>query len=193
MRWPRCLATSLLLLAAGCRGLFGLDDPLPGELAVDSAADVPVEAVALCSTTGLTCSGNAVAYQCGETCWVGCDESLSATAAASRCSQWGGKLAPFESASDQQCFRDYIQPNDDAWTGLEQMSGAASVSAGWSWNGDGVVPPFFNWASGQPNDGDGAESDAEQCAAIRDGTNTWDDVPCSATRTFACAEHIDDN
>jgi hypothetical protein len=188
----RTVAIGVLVLAAGCRGLFGLDDPLPGDLG-DAAIDTaPIDAIPTCGVQGLTCSGNAVAYQCADTCWVGCSESLPHNTASTRCTQWGGRLAPFESSSDQQCFRDYIQPSDDAWTGLEQMTGAASPAAGWSWNGDGLATPFLNWGSGQPDDGDANEDGAQQCAQILDGTNKWQDVPCSATFTFACSEHIDD-
>jgi len=201
MGFARSVATSVLVLvlvlATGCRSLFGFDDPLPGDLGDaagggDVPADVPIDTVAKCNTTGLTCSGNTVAYQCGETCWVGCSESLTNTTATARCTQWGGKLAPFVASTDQQCFRDFIQPADDAWTGLVQMTGAASAAAGWSWNGDGLATPFLNWASGQPDDGDMNEDDTQQCAQILDGTNKWLDVACTATFTFACSTHVDD-
>jgi lectin-like protein len=193
------IAASLLVLAGtgACRSVFGLDDPLPGDPG-DAAGDgLPTDGPPidqpqpLCATAGLTCAGNAVAFQCGDDCWVGCDDTIQHDAAATRCTQWGGKLAPFVLSTDQSCFRQHIQPSDDSWTGLVQMAGAANPSAGWSWNGDGLTPPLFNWLSGQPDDLDGTENDTQQCAQILDGTNKWQDVACTATFQFSCSQRVD--
>ena len=193
------IAASLLVLvsAGGCRSVFGLDDPLPGDPGgpVDAPADgPPVDMLPLCSTFGLTCAGTAVAFACGQTCWVGCTDTVSHSTADTRCNNWHGKLAPFVTTSDQDCFRQHIQPTGDSWTGLVQMATATMPADLWSWNGNGLPPPFFNWDANQPDDGDMNENDTEQCAQILDGTDKWQDVPCGSASQFpfACSTHIDD-
>ena len=75
-----------------------------------------------------------------------------------------------------------------AWLGLEQVPGAASVAAGWSWNGDGAPLAYTNWEATQPDDGNGGiEIGSEQCARSRDGTDQWFDELCTNTDQFACA------
>lgn len=63
-----------------------------------------------------------------------------------------------------------------AWIGLTQPPGQATMAAGWQWPG-GNVATFTSWAGGQPDDGDGVENNAEQCATISNAA--WSDEPCS--------------
>lgn len=173
-----------VILSTGCASIFGLDDPIGG-------LDAPREGgSSSCNASGLTCSGTTVAQQCGNHCWVGCSEPVTGMVAASRCSQWktNGKLAPFKSQIDQDCFRTEIQPAGDAWTGLVQSSSAGSVGSNWSWNGDNQSLSFMNWRSSQPDDADGVENGTEQCASIVDTQNTWEDTTCATVLPFGCRD-----
>jgi hypothetical protein len=192
----RWIIPILIVVSTGCRSIFGLDDPIAGSPAdadrdtiTDASSDArPDSSFNSCSAAGLTCSGVTTAHECGNNCWVGCDETVTESVAEARCGQWkqGGKLAPFKSQSDQDCFRTNIQPTNDAWTGLVQAASASAVDTNWSWNGDNQTPAFLNWKSGQPDDVDLTENGQEQCASIIDAQNTWQDTPCSSTLTFGC-------
>lgn len=67
------------------------------------------------------------------------------------------------------------------WIGLIQ-SNPTVPSDGWHWIMQGPPLPFTAWASGQPDDGDGTESHAEDCGAL--GPAGWTDESCFTNRPF---------
>jgi hypothetical protein len=184
-----------LVLVAGCRQIFGLDDPKPPHDAMaDAMLDAPHDAhtdAGVCSTAGLTCTAP-VAKRCGNNCWVSCPDPVTQATASSRCVAWGGKLAPLRTSGDQTCLRQTVVPTGDVWIGFEQDATATTPAMGWSWNGDGITPTFLNWTTGQPDDGDGVEDHTEQCAMIAAGVSTWSDTVCTATLPWACSVFFDD-
>ncbi len=154
----------------------------------DATDDASVDG-STCSAAGLVCPGTApITFTFGGDCWAGCTngDPISEVAAAQACTVWGGRLTPVYSAEELACVRAAIAPGSAMWLGLVQANGATTPGASWSWNGDGVSPTFVDWAPGQPNDGDGDEDGAEQCAYSSTQTD-WQDERCSsAFARFAC-------
>lgn len=180
------LVFSVLVGTAGCRQLFGFDDANP---LVDASRDAPKDGsgdAGACSTAGLTCNGTATATSCEGACWVSCTELVSHTTGATRCDDWGGELARFDDSQTQSCLRASVAPTGDVWIGLSQMAGAAAPQDGWRWTGDSTTASFFNWAPGQPDDGDGNETGKEQCAHVPNGTSEWQDATCGSMFAFTC-------
>ena len=78
-------------------------------------------------------------------------------------------------------------PQQASWIGLLQSPIANTVDGGWSINGDDMALTFTNWDAGQPNDANGSENGAEQCAFMTtDGK--WQDSDCTSTSLvrFSC-------
>jgi hypothetical protein len=157
----------------------------------DAATDAAmIDATPGCSTAGLDCpAGQEVLITgCGTACWVGCTDGTPITESAARdsCTSWGGTLGSFASGTELDCVRAAIARGSAMWIGLEQAPGATTPQAGWSWI-SGAALDFTDWASGQPNDGDGSETDhAEQCAYSSTQT-TWQDTPCTdLLARYAC-------
>lgn len=167
-----------------------IDAPLDGPPGIDAMIDAPIDGppTAVCSGAGLICPGGTLprAITCSTGCWYGCRDGTSVTQvqASTLCTTWGGKLARIDSAAEETCMRTVI--DGAIWIGLQQALNQTNDAAGWSWNGDAIMPPYLRWASGQPNDGDGTESNVEQCAYSSTST-TWQDELCTATLTrFTC-------
>lgn len=188
------LVGTLVLTACSFRspttgsGDAGRDAP-PIDGPVDAAVvDAPIDGSA-CTTAGLVCPGSSpITFQCGGDCWAGCTNGtpISQPAAAAACQTWGGRLTPVYNAAELSCVRAAISVGSAMWLGLTQDANSATPSDGWSWNGDGVTPPYLFWAPGQPNDQDADEDGEEQCAYSSTQTN-WQDEPCSsAFARFAC-------
>ena len=71
--------------------------------------------------------------------------------------------------------------NQPAWIGLRQMPSQGAPTAGWSWVNS--TPLTYNaWAPMQPDDGNMAEDDAEQCAVL--AMSKWADEPCTMMRPY---------
>jgi hypothetical protein len=145
---------------------------------------VPPDAY-VCSTAGLVCAGLVAMRTCNGACWVGCTGGVEEPLAAQRCAAWGGRLAPLQTQADYDCAHTVVLPGIASWTGFEQAPGQTSNLAGWSWNGDGLAPTFLNWSGGQPNDTDGNENGAEQCAYMSNPSGAWQDTPCTGSSQFA--------
>jgi hypothetical protein len=158
------------------------------DAAVDGAADATVDAFE-CTTANLVCPGSSpMTFQCGGDCWAGCTNGTPITqaAAVTACKAWGGRLTPVYNAAELSCVRAAIAPGSAMWLGLTQDAMATMPGDGWSWNGDGLTPPYLFWAPGQPSDGDGVENGAEQCAYSSSQTD-WQDERCDALYArFAC-------
>jgi hypothetical protein len=194
------LTVLAVVLAAGCAFDHGvlvqldapaLNDDSNGSMIDASTADAPTDSAAvLCSTSGFLCAGTPGFALCNGACWVKCQTSAALpnqNAADVACTAWGGKLAPIRSAADQQCVAQLLFPGQANWIGLEQSDSATTVSSGWSWNSDGAPLTFTAWATGQPNDANGNENSAEQCAYMST-SGTWQDTDCTANvyTRFSC-------
>jgi hypothetical protein len=189
-------------VAIACLALIGACEFVPGVLpdaSVNPSADAPLDAGLdtppdpdgnTCSNAGLTCTtGMLWTFSCGGGCWVGCKESTTHADAKARCIAWGGELARITDQATQDCVNGMFQTSTARWLGLEQAAAQTSPSAGWSWGGDGLALPFTTgWSGGQPNDGDGDESDhLEQCVYMSNPSGAWHDTPCtSPSGAFAC-------
>lgn len=157
----------------------------------DAAIDGPPDSSTArpCDTSGFSClGGTATAMTCNGACWVTCDGAAQIQSMVdSACNAWSGKLAPIRDANDQACVEQLFS-GLDSWIGFEQAANANATDTGWSWNGDGVTPAYLHWdtVNGQPNDSNGNENGAQQCAQMQiDGT--WNDVDCFVTFTrFSC-------
>jgi len=164
---------------------------------IDAAVDAPADAKitnATCDTSGLTCAGTTVALMCNGACWVKCTQTVavpSQLAASGACNGWGGELAPIRDANDQACVSQMLFPSQASWTGFEQSITSTTLSGGWSWNSDGVVPTFVNWDPGQPNDFNGVENGQEQCAYMTT-SGGWQDTDCfsAASYRFSCRRSL---
>ena len=138
---------------------------------------------------GLACAGAGVQLVnkavCNGGCWVTCTSDLpftDQTTPSKACKDWGGHLAPIRSAADEACVSNVLFPSQASWIGFEQAS-STTLLGNWSWNSDGIAPAYTHWASGQPNDVDGTESNEEQCAMMST-IGTWQDVPCTGQALF---------
>jgi hypothetical protein len=171
------------------------DAPPPGDGDIDAeldAIDGPPDAdTNVCSTVGLSCPGGMVAMAaCNGACWVKCTlpGMITQPMAASACTAWAGKLAPVRTLADQNCVAVTLFPTQASWIGFEQANNAATVSAGWSWNSDGVTSSYTNWdtAGNQPDDANNNENGAEQCAFLPT-TGLWHDADCGGgLYRFSC-------
>jgi hypothetical protein len=192
----------MLLVLGACSfdasGLPSTDDAsdLDGNAppVVDASGDAVVgadDASFVCSTTSLMCPGNQPLrlLSCGEPsdCWVGCRDGdvVSVDQAAAFCQSWGGRLGRINSAAEETCVRTVI--NGAVILGLVQAANQSDPDVGWSWNGDGIAPPYLNWGNGQPNDGTAGENNEEQCSYSNSGVE-WHDVVCDAPTSarFTC-------
>lgn len=201
MRW---LTLTLVAACAFHRGAGTQQDgPAPGDDAraidartIDAPQDgsnvildapPPPDAFS-CSSTGLSCPGGSVGVaMCNNDCWVSCTATGDEPTAATACHDWGGRLAPLQTQQDQDCVHLTVMPDKASWIGFEQATGATAVNTDWSWNSDGIAPTYLNWNGGQPNDADGVENGAEQCAYMSTPSGTWQDQPCSTSfANFSC-------
>ena len=194
------------VLVGGCSFQIGASSSRDGDVddggPVDDAVDAtpidatPIDAAqldappAVCSTAGLVCPSGTSPHliPCGPSgaCWVGCRDGTSVDHDGARalCSAWGGKLGWIDSPLEESCLRMTI--DGAIHLGLVQAPSSALLLAGWTWNGDTVIPLYVNWSPGQPNDGDGVENGTEQCA-YSSSSSTWQDEPCTAVHSrFTC-------
>jgi Lectin C-type domain len=85
--------------------------------------------------------------------------------------RYEGHLATITSARENAFVQSLIQDNHaPAWIGASQAMSAASTGDGWSWV-TGEAWSYTNWASGQPDDGAGAE-----ICLIMNADGAWSDV-----------------
>jgi len=174
---------TLLFDAPGQSG----DGPHAGDAPTDTT-NVTIDAPPECSSSGLVCAGVPSAVMCNGACWVKCTQIGVAVpnqgAAALSCASWGGKLAPIRDQGDQDCVAQMLFPGQSHWIGFEQSSTATSLTAGWTWNSDGIAPTYTHWGAGQPNDTDGDETDhSEQCATMNTAGD-WHDTPCDDNNSY---------
>jgi len=176
----------LLIALASCGGA-GEEPAIDGPIGVDAPiVDGPplIDAPPFsCSAATLDCPAGTVTVFDGAVCFNACSELVSQQTAEQRCVAWGGHLAALHSAADQTKVLGLVSA--PLWIGhIQKLPGGVVLpSTGWRWL-DGSTVDFEPWASGQPDDGNGSENDAEDCAAIV--TTTWADEPCSNKHHFVC-------
>jgi len=159
------------LIWTGCAGL-------PED--ADSATDVQVQQSSLApdqcapQPAAQTTYGSIVyhRYATGKT-WA---------SAQADCVAMGGQLAVPTSAGSNAAVFSLI--NDLTYIGLKQATGQSSPSVGWQIP-NGSAATYFNWSSGEPNDLDNVENDAQDCARMYT-TGYWDDVACSQVSPYVC-------
>jgi hypothetical protein len=161
----------------------------------DAPVDTGISQIAdayVCSTVGLVCPDQAVRIktECNGGCWVACQSNTAFTGeaqVAKLCTDWGGRLAPLRDANDQACVAQVVFPSQASWIGFTQADGQSTLTAGWSWDSDGIAPMYTHWDSGQPNDQNGSENGQEQCAYMTT-SGGWQDTTCSDSQfyRFSC-------
>lgn len=165
-----------------------IDAPAPEPDApppIDASPDAMPDAAPLaCSTAGLTCTGGTVTmFTCGGKCWVLCTQQRTREQARAACADWSGLLGQIDDATEQACVEMH-NGDFDRWFNPIQLANATQPAMGWTLNG--VTPIVYtHWRNGEPNDGDGTENGAQNCATFQtDGT--WADSPCTDAHSFFC-------
>jgi cysteine-rich repeat protein len=147
----------------------------PGELCDDGA-----------NADGDGCSADCKSVECFGTrtwedpvthhCYWRSTDVVGRNTAATRCVEWGGYLARFETAAER--FGPFPTLLDGVggriWIGVQRVDGV------WTWD-DGKVatPSELPWGSGEPS-GDGP------CAEWRKNGNDYNDLGCGNDRDFIC-------
>ncbi|XP_018012021.1 macrophage mannose receptor 1 [Hyalella azteca] len=106
-------------------------------------------------------------------CYYASQEEMSWTAAENQCSNQGGHLASVTSWPEQ----DYIHTHvlSSSWIGLNDRKEDGS----YQWN-DGKIVTIVNWNTGEPSGG------SENCVELLAEGGYWNDLGCSALKTFVC-------
>ena len=167
-----------MVLAAGCRGILGIEDPIIQDAAPDGP---PIDPRCPAPPTGCT------AFACGGilACYYHCGSDLKQawTNASSYCTAKGlGCLAPIKTPLEAACLGSRAT-SDPLWLNYAQQTAAAEPAAGWDW-GCSTVTSFTNWALTEPNNlfGD------EDCGAIKDTSGRVFDEKCITQYRFACVK-----
>jgi hypothetical protein len=175
------------LVIAGCGRLEFESRPLPARdgNAADSDGLVidPDVAIDALPCGPMTCGVASEFVDCAGRCFANCRVPVAQGEAEQQCIAWGGHLASFRMPAETTCAAPVV--GGTRWLGLTQ-SAAAMPEVGWSWL-DGSATSYFNWrtTSTIPDDGDGVEDGAENCALTFDD-GTWDDVPCDFQLDILC-------
>jgi hypothetical protein len=122
-----------------------------------------------------------VMFVCGGRCQVLCQTKSSQDQATLGCLGWSGYLAVIDSAAEDSCVKDELG-SDLAWIGLVQGPSAVNPGDDWVWVRASTY--FEGWSGTEPNDGDGSENLAEQCAIASNAG--WADRGCSDALFFLC-------
>lgn len=187
---------STALLAAACGRIsfapLGIDDAattpaddatLDGFAPDASLVDAAVDALAACPT--LPCGGTVNSAVCNGRCVMSCSELRTASAADTRCTSAGLRLASVENADDNACLLALGALPAGHWIGYTQQAGTLTLAGGWTWL-DGQPNVYTNWFTGEPQDFDGAEDGTEQCVLMLDD-GKWRDTACGDAHEVLCS------
>ncbi len=167
------------------------DAATDGRTSIDSATDAPFTLIDAaidaplplgCSMTGFNCPNGYVLNACNGACFIRCNAVTTRTEAINRCAAWNGQLATFDTAAAITCALGSNTPA--SWIGLTQSPNNGSLAVGWTWVGGAALANNAPWSFSQPDDGDGVENAAENCATATGAT--FEDVSCAVTRGFIC-------
>jgi hypothetical protein len=168
----------LALLAVGCYSpdLSGRDGGPDASAGLDGpgACSLPFLPPGCLDPIWLPCGG----------CQLECENELDWFTAHEFCGQRiGGHLVFLETLEESDCVAAAIG-SDEVWIGLVQDA-TNLVDAAWRWS-DGSALVFVGWASGEPDDEDGEENEAENQAVLRRAEG-WVDLSGSANLSaFVC-------
>ncbi|XP_077862270.1 macrophage mannose receptor 1-like [Saccoglossus kowalevskii] len=124
-------------------------------------------------------------YLYDESCYYFSDPSDSINGrqgwsdARSYCYFNGGDLVSIHSVDEQRFIHQMQQ--ESSWIGIREY-GAGNT---YEWS-DGTPVDYVNWAEGEPNDSNGEE----QCAEMRKGDGSWNDLNCGDRLTFVCRKYV---
>lgn len=165
--------------SGACPAMPGVDAPMP-----DGPDDVPDGLAATCPPppVGQGCMllpGTQVAPGCH----VVCAAKLWPDARAITAGTW--HLATISTPQEADVIEAAIVEAGvaAAWIGLDQTASSASPLGGWKWTDASTLGAFAPWANQQPNDGNGVEDGAEQCALMT-AAGTWSDEVCALGHPF---------
>ncbi len=165
----------------------------PDDLACTGGYCRPAGATGSCEGMMMSCPPMAP-LQCGNAarpeppnCFAVCTGMASdaATARAFKINTW--HLAVLDDPAKAAAART-VAGGTAVWIALVQATGQTAPAAGWRWSRDGQAGAALgtaDWASGQPDDGDGTENGAEGCAAMTSAG--WTDDACTATHPLLIA------
>jgi len=147
---------------------------------------------ASCRFSGVQCPGGQPLriLPCGPVgeCWVGCVNGATQTLdqATQFCRNLGMNIGAFDSDADETCVRG-AGINGAILLGITQLADQSNDDVGWIRVADNMPVQYFNWDSGQPNDGPtSGENNEEQCAYSSTSLR-WHDTVCSfATARWIC-------
>ncbi|XP_041458281.1 macrophage mannose receptor 1-like isoform X1 [Lytechinus variegatus] len=156
------------------------------ERPVDGTTDTPYTQAPVTNPSNIGCTDdNAIGY--GSNCFIPFErnpiEQISWASARTYCRGMGGDLASFQSKEEEAYIVSHYIPIDPEtakygfWTGLNDQS----RESGFQWS-DGSPLVYLNWESGEPNDYSGSED----CGEMYFSGRGWNDLSCSATRSFLC-------
>ena len=110
-------------------------------------------------------------------------DSLNASAAAYRCSLYGGGLAMVKNAEDQREIYNLALHYRlrSIWLG----AGDQVIEGNWFW-WDRSPTPYNNFLPGEPDDSKGVEDCVEMLVVTANTPGGWNDVNCNLRRPFVC-------
>jgi hypothetical protein len=111
-------------------------------------------------------------------CYVACAAATGTSANAFSVGTWHAAVLD---APEKLMAATVVAGPNTLWIGLQQDAAATSPAMGWTWHG-GTVAPQLPWAAGQPDDGDGVENGAEQCATLIG--SGFSDAACTASHPY---------
>eukprot|EP00057_Strongylocentrotus_purpuratus_P029711 XP_011684185.1 PREDICTED: macrophage mannose receptor 1-like [Strongylocentrotus purpuratus] len=156
------------------------------ERPVEGTTDTPYTQAPVTVPSDVGCPDeNAIGY--GSNCFIPFErnpvEQITWDQARTYCQIMGGDLASFQTKEEEAYIVSSYTPIDPDtakygfWTGLNDKS----REGGFQWS-DGVALVYLNWDSGEPNDFDSSEN----CGEMYFTGRGWNDLSCSATRSFLC-------
>jgi hypothetical protein len=184
----------ILVLAAGCKTILGIDDPIVAQGPADGPAskdgpgpgDGPSDGTAGCPAAPLGCTLFACTGRVGCLYDCGHDTRRTWTGANGFCAAQGlGCLARIDGPSDNACIAQQVLPgsasNDIVWFGYAQAATGAEPSVGWSFTCGSST--YVNWGITEPNQLTGDED----CASMHDSSGVWSDDQCGNAYRFVCS------
>lgn len=132
-----------------------------------------------CQSCQVVCVGDEVQF--GLKCYADVASATSRASAHAACAaSLGGHLATIGSGTENDVvFLDVMTFATTSARWIDLSDQASEGTFVWS---TGEAVSFTNWASGEPNNGSGAED----CVEFRFFDNEWNDAACGGARPFIC-------
>lgn len=168
----RGLALALLAIAAGCEASLGQGR------GIDAAVDVPAPDMTIMADARTCTGGNAAALAPDGSCLVHVTTPTIYAKAKTGCASLGaGAHLAFLKTADLDTFAETFIGSIDTFIGGNDIA----VENTFVWE-DGSPVSFTNWATNEPNNGNGTYE--EDCIVIAGARvdKKWDDRPCDTTQ-----------